>query len=785
MRSGYGSPEGVITGPVGATYVQRNGTSGKVFWVKETGTGNTGWVSIDGVQTGKTDLTGYGMEKVLRVNFVAGASDQKADIYFNGGGSNFFATFDITLTGWYAGANSAGTVRATYSVAGTSTGTAYANKMDYTVLQGTLPDHFVLSPASWDAANSRWKITISHRTTTTNAVSALVKWQTNQITESNAIRDSIGVSSVYTTDTTVPSAPTTVWIPATGRTAEKVFDVTFGSTANEKADIYFTGSPNGLFEVTVTGQFSSQNAFGAIRSVYTLSGTSTGTTYINTQTPQVSEGSLPNEVALMPATWDAANSRWRITLAHRTTNANPFLVRVAWQETTATASAATESSIGVSSVYTTNTAPGLALSPSHRTHTRATGEILATDPYFGTPGTKAAFVNALDAAEALGRSRVVRIPGGTEIDVVDTLSMSGRSCQIIGSGADNPNQASIIKATAQNGPVVNFEGYVSASNFYGKVRPLARLMIRGSGVADATKANVGIRLKAMSGAHFHDISVRSTGGACLYMAESPGNATYFCDFDRLVFETPVSAGVNDVPWFYMNEGNGNRFNALGFRNISASNDVGASGAVVVEGNASFTPYYNNFNAWWFEFLHVPTGGTLFTHKGNYSVFQDFEYHDLTTTASFPTGGSYFRLDKPTVDDTGANEIRGHIPANGVDLRQSGNRVVGTKHHPGKNVMLASGTGYSYCHLGAGSNKLMTSNAYIDNSGNATNVLVDEIDGSEIRGGKLIRSNHALQNTFLGNQSTPTVPLGGGVLYVEAGQLKYMGPSGQVTVIGAA
>lgn len=39
--------------------------------------------------------------------------------------------------------------------------------------------------------------------------------------------------------------------------------------------------------------------------------------------------------------------------------------------------------------------------------------------------------------------------------------------------------------------------------------------------------------------------------------------------------------------------------------------------------------------------------------------------------------------------------------------------------------------------------------------------------------------------FLANQTAPTTPTGGGVLYVEAGSLKFKGSSGTVTTIGPA
>lgn len=45
QRFGSGSPEGVVTAPVGAVYHRTDGGAGISFYVKESGTGNTGWVA--------------------------------------------------------------------------------------------------------------------------------------------------------------------------------------------------------------------------------------------------------------------------------------------------------------------------------------------------------------------------------------------------------------------------------------------------------------------------------------------------------------------------------------------------------------------------------------------------------------------------------------------------------------------------------------------------------------------------------------------------------------------
>jgi hypothetical protein len=45
QRFGSGTPEGVVTAPVGAVYNRTDGGTGTSFYVKESGTGNTGWVA--------------------------------------------------------------------------------------------------------------------------------------------------------------------------------------------------------------------------------------------------------------------------------------------------------------------------------------------------------------------------------------------------------------------------------------------------------------------------------------------------------------------------------------------------------------------------------------------------------------------------------------------------------------------------------------------------------------------------------------------------------------------
>lgn len=46
IKTGSGSPEGAVTAGVGSQYMQTDGSAGAVLWIKESGSGNTGWVAM-------------------------------------------------------------------------------------------------------------------------------------------------------------------------------------------------------------------------------------------------------------------------------------------------------------------------------------------------------------------------------------------------------------------------------------------------------------------------------------------------------------------------------------------------------------------------------------------------------------------------------------------------------------------------------------------------------------------------------------------------------------------
>ncbi|WBB94190.1 hypothetical protein [Verrucosispora sp. WMMC514] len=376
--------------------------------------------------------------------------------------------------------------------------------------------------------------------------------------------------------------------------------------------------------------------------------------------------------------------------------------------------------------------------------TLSVAEVWASDPSYGTPGTRAAFINCLNAAQALGRGTIVRIPAGLTINVEQGLSLAGYSVQIRGAGAGinagTPN-ISVIRASSQSGPVLDFRNYLYPADFRGKVTPLADVYIQGSGVADPTKANSGVRIDHIGSATFRDISISHTGGPCLDLtAVTPGVAVYLCDFERITLYTPVNCRDNDVPYMRAVEHNGNRFRGIGLRSTTSTNDCPPSGAVVCSAANIYTTGNNLYDGFWYEYLHVPTNGTLFHLAGNMNIVRDFQFFDCFKEAG-ATGTSYYRLGLPGVLDHGGNHISGVIHGNnggsgtyidtGVDIRQSRNTVTGTKGFNGANVTLAAGVDRCYVHL-RGSVSGSNQPGWINNSGMANNHLIDEYLQTEVR-----------------------------------------------------
>jgi hypothetical protein len=299
----------------------------------------------------------------------------------------------------------------------------------------------------------------------------------------------------------------------------------------------------------------------------------------------------------------------------------------------------------------------------------------------------------------------------------------------------------VLKATTQAGAVLDLTGWVPPDSFRGRVE-VGNFSLQGSNVADSTKANIGLRRAgkfdndAIGSTYFHDIVISQTGGPCVDIYEA-----YLCDFSQIIAVTPVGAKVNDVPYMIFRGCNGNRFLGLGFRSISASDDTGVSGALVVTDDGLYQSEENVWLAPWFDYLHIPTGGTLISNKANLQKWRDVYFVDCGKEVG-ATGTSYVRFAPSALTNYGGNIWDGTVPGRdsdaatspdvGIEVTQSNNFITGVKGFKGTNVSLASGVSNTTVILG-GSWSGATNAAVVNNSGNTTNVFHDHRNRSHTWG----------------------------------------------------
>lgn len=115
-------------------------------------------------------------------------------------------------------------------------------------------------------------------------------------------------------------------------TAEKTIVFTFpNAVANQKADIRLGNIDfGGILEVTVSSNYSNQNAAGSIKKIFAI-GTSVGGSIWQQQTRYAEAiGATPTNFAISDVTWDATNSTFRIQIVHRVSTGNFAVVNLRW-----------------------------------------------------------------------------------------------------------------------------------------------------------------------------------------------------------------------------------------------------------------------------------------------------------------------------------------------------------------------------------------------------------------------------------------------------------------------
>ena len=113
-------------------------------------------------------LSNASAEVELAVGFAKGVANKNVDLYMTGTQA-FTGVIDIDVIDSYAYQNSMGVLHKRYYLGLAAFNAVYMNQARVMDEGGTTADNYALSDLSWDATNSRYKITLVHRVSTGSA----------------------------------------------------------------------------------------------------------------------------------------------------------------------------------------------------------------------------------------------------------------------------------------------------------------------------------------------------------------------------------------------------------------------------------------------------------------------------------------------------------------------------------------------------------------------------------------------------------------------------------------
>lgn len=217
-------------------------------------------------------------------------------------------------------------------------------------------------------------------------------------------------------------------------------------------------------------------------------------------------------------------------------------------------------------------------------------------------------------------------------------------------------------------------------------------------------------------------------------------------------------------------------------------EVGRAGNAIFGSATQTTTTYNaNYASGW---KYSNTGAaTKYTQSGAH------EWH----TAPSGTAGNPISFTQAMMLDASGNL--------GLGVTPSAWGMTGTLQLPDGSIFGFAGTsgdivanayynaGYKFVKTGAASKYVQTAGSHTWStapSGTAGNPIsftqamtLDASGNLFVGGTSAIEKLTLTGRAFLANQTAPSTPTGGGVIYVEAGALKYKGSSGTVTTLAAA
>lgn len=98
VKTGTGTPEGVITAPVGTAYLRSDGGSGTTLYVKESGAGNTGWVAKGATANAPA---GGVATKLIAASDAPAAVKSRADLVCDGTADDVDIQSFMSVPGYY------------------------------------------------------------------------------------------------------------------------------------------------------------------------------------------------------------------------------------------------------------------------------------------------------------------------------------------------------------------------------------------------------------------------------------------------------------------------------------------------------------------------------------------------------------------------------------------------------------------------------------------------------------------------------------------------------------
>ncbi|MNJ90446.1 hypothetical protein D3C87_80430 [compost metagenome] len=110
--------------------------------------------------------------------------------------------------------------------------------------------------------------------------------------------------------------------------SKRAFLLGFTGVANQKIDLYWTESPHGMFKINIGGAYAGNDAIGGITKEFNVVLSPPSTVNGGAGFYTKADGKLPNYISISDISYDATNSRYKISIEHRASVINSYSMTV-------------------------------------------------------------------------------------------------------------------------------------------------------------------------------------------------------------------------------------------------------------------------------------------------------------------------------------------------------------------------------------------------------------------------------------------------------------------------